>query len=184
MESLAQVKEFKYLGSCSRVEGTMEREIGRENRQQRGGIAFALPHRCNEQRAEPQAKLSIYRRSSFLSSPYGHCGLGGMTERDEIAGTTRPEMSFLRRVAGVSLRDRDAHWAPPLRCFSWARPVGRSLGRDPGLGERLYLTTGLGTPRDPPVRAVSMWPGREVWGPLLELLATRQRSGDDDEMMR
>ncbi|CAB1448574.1 unnamed protein product [Pleuronectes platessa] len=63
-ESLAQVKEFKYLRVLFASEGTMEREIGRSSG---GGIAFALPHRCNEKRAEPQGKaldLPVDLRSS------------------------------------------------------------------------------------------------------------------------
>ena len=39
------MKEFKYLGVLFASEGTMEREIGRRIG---GGIAFALPHRCDE----------------------------------------------------------------------------------------------------------------------------------------
>ena len=47
------MKEFKYLGVLFASEGTMEREIGLSSG---GGIAFALPHRCYEKRAEPQGK--------------------------------------------------------------------------------------------------------------------------------
>ena len=50
-------------------------------------------------------------------------------------------------------------------------------------GERRDYISTLGTPLDPPVRAGQCGPGREVWGPLLELLPPRPDSGyaDDDE---
>uniref|UniRef100_A0A8C5A4J3 ribonuclease H n=1 Tax=Gadus morhua TaxID=8049 RepID=A0A8C5A4J3_GADMO len=55
-ESLAQVKGFKYLGVLFASEGTMEREIGQRIGAAGAVFAFALPHRCNEKRAEPQGK--------------------------------------------------------------------------------------------------------------------------------
>ncbi|KAL3041038.1 hypothetical protein OYC64_011923 [Pagothenia borchgrevinki] len=54
-ESLPQVKEFKYLGVLFSSEGTMECEMGRRIGAG-SGTAVALPHRCDEKRAEPEGK--------------------------------------------------------------------------------------------------------------------------------
>ncbi|CAM4556599.1 unnamed protein product [Leuciscus chuanchicus] len=92
---LPQVEEFKYLGVLYRSEGRMEREIDR-----RIGAASAV-------------KWSMYRsvvvkpidRSIYVPTlTYGH-ELWVMTKRTR-SRTQAAEMSFLRRVAGRSLRDR------------------------------------------------------------------------------
>ncbi|KAL3043760.1 hypothetical protein OYC64_003589 [Pagothenia borchgrevinki] len=76
-ESLPQVKEFKYLGVLFSSEGTMEREMGR-----RIGAAGAVLQ-------------SLYRTV--------------VTKRElsqKAKQIQAAEMGFLRRVAGVSLRDK------------------------------------------------------------------------------
>ncbi len=68
------------------------------------GFAFALPHCCDKRELGRNAKLSIYR-SAFV--PYltrGH-EEWVMTERMRLWIQTA-EMGFLRRVAGISLRDK------------------------------------------------------------------------------
>ncbi|KAI3357004.1 hypothetical protein L3Q82_003641 [Scortum barcoo] len=107
-EVLPQVEEFKYLGVLFTSEGKMEREIDR-----RIGAAsavmrsvYGVPDRRGEEGAESKgAKLSIYRSIYVPTLTYGH-ELWVMTERTRSCGYKRPKMSFLRRVAGRSLRDR------------------------------------------------------------------------------
>jgi len=88
------------------------------------------------------------------------------------------EMSFLRRVAGLSLRDRvrssdirrelgvepllvhversQLRWfghligMPPLRGFPGTSNWEETLGQTQNPLEGLYISSGLGTPRDPP----------------------------------
>ncbi|KAI3362823.1 hypothetical protein L3Q82_001869 [Scortum barcoo] len=105
-EVLPQVEEFKYLGVLFTSEGKMEREIDR-----RIGAASAVMHavgvpdRRGEEGAESKvAKLSIYRSIYVPTLTYGH-ELWVMTERTR-SRIQAAEMSFLRRVAGRSLRDR------------------------------------------------------------------------------
>ncbi|TWW67452.1 R2DM Retrovirus-related Pol polyprotein from type II retrotransposable element [Takifugu flavidus] len=102
-EILPQVEEFKYLGSCTSG-GRMEREIDR-----RIGVASAVMrtlHRSVVVKRElsRKAKLSIYRSIFVPTLTYGH-ELWVMTERTR-SRVQAAEMSFLRRVAGLSLRDR------------------------------------------------------------------------------
>ncbi|XP_056896310.1 transmembrane protein 269 isoform X2 [Takifugu flavidus] len=85
-EILPQVEEFKYLGVLFTSEGRMEREIDR-----RIGAASAV--------------MRTLHRSIFVPTlTYGH-ELWVMTERTR-SRVQAAEMSFLRRVAGLSLRDR------------------------------------------------------------------------------
>ena len=103
-ESLPQVKEFKYLGVLFASEGTMEREIGR-----RIGAAGAVLHSLHrtvvtKRELSRKAKLSIYRAIFVPTLTYGHESRV-MTERTRLR-VQAAEMGFLRRVAGVSLRDR------------------------------------------------------------------------------
>ncbi len=64
----------------------------------------------------------------------------------------------------------DASWSPPFGggpgTLSWEEAPGQTQVEV----ERLYLCTGLGTPRDPPVRAANVAREKEVWGPTLKLL--------------
>ncbi|TWW73603.1 hypothetical protein D4764_15G0009970 [Takifugu flavidus] len=103
-EILPQVEEFKYLGVLFTSEGRMEWEIDR-----RIGAASAVIwtlHRSVVVKRElrRKAKLSIYRSIFIPTLTYGH-ELWVMTERTR-SRVQAAEMSFLRRVAGLSLRDR------------------------------------------------------------------------------
>ncbi|TWW56604.1 hypothetical protein D4764_08G0005910 [Takifugu flavidus] len=87
-------------------------------------------------------------------------------------------MSFLRRVAGLSLRDRlgcplDASL---VRCSGHVPPVG-DPGKTQDTLERLCLSTGLGTPGDPPDELEEVAGEREVWASLLRLLPPRPDPG-------
>ncbi|KAI3351207.1 hypothetical protein L3Q82_005760 [Scortum barcoo] len=106
-EVLPQVEEFKYLGVLFTSEGKIEREIDR-----RIGAASAVMLRSVyrtvvvKKELSRKAKLSIYRscQSTLPTLTYGH-ELWVMTERTR-SRIQAAEMSFLRRVAGRSLRDR------------------------------------------------------------------------------
>ncbi|TWW69735.1 hypothetical protein D4764_18G0005410 [Takifugu flavidus] len=103
-EILPQVEEFKYLGVLFTSGGRMEREIDR-----RIGAASTVMrtlHRSVVVKRElsRKAKLSIYRSIFVPTLTYGH-ELWVMTERTR-SRVQAAEMSFLRRVAGLSLRDR------------------------------------------------------------------------------
>ncbi len=101
---LPQVEEFKYLGVLFTSEGRMEREIDR-----RIGAASAVMRSMYrsvvvKKELSRKAKLSIYRSIYVPTLTYGH-ELWVMTERTR-SRIQAAEMSFLRRVAGRSLRDR------------------------------------------------------------------------------
>ncbi|KAK7940110.1 hypothetical protein WMY93_003436 [Mugilogobius chulae] len=103
-ESLPQVEEFKYLGVLFTSEGRMEREIDR-----RIGAASAVMQSLYrivvvKKELSRKAKLSIYWSIYVPTLTYGH-ELWVMTERTR-SRIQAVEMSFLRRVAGRSLRDR------------------------------------------------------------------------------
>uniref|UniRef100_A0AAV2JL93 ribonuclease H n=1 Tax=Knipowitschia caucasica TaxID=637954 RepID=A0AAV2JL93_KNICA len=103
-EVLPQVEEFKYLGVLFTSEGRMEHEIDR-----RIGAACAVMRSLYrtvvvKRELSRKAKLSIYRSIFVPSLTYGH-ELWVMTERTR-SRIQAVEMSFLRRVAGRSLRDR------------------------------------------------------------------------------
>ncbi len=101
---LPQVEEFKYLGVLFTSEGRMELEIDR-----RIGAASAVMRSMYrsvvvKKELSRKAKLSIYRSIYVPTLTYGH-ELWVMTERTR-SRIQAAEMSFLRRVAGRSLRDR------------------------------------------------------------------------------
>ncbi|KAI3358013.1 hypothetical protein L3Q82_003033 [Scortum barcoo] len=103
-EVLPQVEEFKDLGVLFTSEGKMEREIDR-----RIGTASAVMrsgYRTVMVKKEPsrKVKLSIYWSVYGPTLTYGH-ELWVMTERTR-SRIQAAEMSFLRRAAGRSLRDR------------------------------------------------------------------------------
>ena len=103
-EVLPQVEEFKYLGVLFTSEGRMEREIDR-----RIGAASAVMrtlHRSVVVKRElsRKAKLSIYQSIFVPTLTYGH-ELWVVTERTR-SRVQAAEMSFLRRVAGLSLTVR------------------------------------------------------------------------------
>ncbi|KAK3515715.1 hypothetical protein QTP70_029929 [Hemibagrus guttatus] len=102
-EFLPQVEEFKYLGVLFTSEGRMDREIDR-----RIGAAAAVMRSMYRfvvvKELSQKAKLSIYQSIYVPTLTYGQ-ELWVMTER--VRSQIQPaEMSFLRRVAGRSLRDR------------------------------------------------------------------------------
>ncbi|TWW59478.1 hypothetical protein D4764_06G0010080 [Takifugu flavidus] len=103
-EVLPQVEEFKYLGILFTSEGRMEREINR-----RIGAASTVMRALNrsvvvKKELSRKAKISIYRSIYIPVLTYGH-QRWVMTERTR-SRIQAAEMSFLRRVAGLSLRDR------------------------------------------------------------------------------
>ncbi|TWW78306.1 hypothetical protein D4764_11G0004270 [Takifugu flavidus] len=103
-EILPQVEEFKYLGVLFTSKGRMEREIDR-----RIGAASAVMQTLHQsvvvkRELSRKAKLSIYRSIFVPTLTYGH-ELWVMTERTR-SRVQAAEMSFLRRVARLSLRDR------------------------------------------------------------------------------
>ncbi|TWW74459.1 R2 Retrovirus-related Pol polyprotein from type I retrotransposable element [Takifugu flavidus] len=103
-EVLPQVEEFKYLGILFTSEGRMERKIDR-----RSGAASAVMQVFNrsvmvKKELSRKAKLSIYRLIYVPILTYGH-QRWVMTERTRL-WIQAAKMSFLRRVAGLNLRDR------------------------------------------------------------------------------
>ncbi|KAK3548138.1 hypothetical protein QTP70_004870 [Hemibagrus guttatus] len=103
-EVLPQVEEFKYLGVLFTSEGRMDREIDRWI-----GAAAAVMRSMYrsvvvKKELSRKAKLSIYQSIYVPTLTYGH-ELWVMTERVR-SRIQAAEMSFLRRVAGRSLRDR------------------------------------------------------------------------------
>ncbi|KAK3558055.1 hypothetical protein QTP86_006473 [Hemibagrus guttatus] len=103
-EVLPQVEEFKYLGVLFTSEGRMDREIDR-----RIGAAAAVMRSMYwsvvvKKELSRKAKLLIYQSIYVPTLTYGH-ELWVMTERVR-SRIQAAEMSFLRRVAGHSLRDR------------------------------------------------------------------------------
>ncbi|TWW66924.1 hypothetical protein D4764_20G0009560 [Takifugu flavidus] len=102
-EILPQVEEFKYLGVLFLSEGRMEQEIDR-----RIGAASAvmrtLHHIVVKRELSQKAKLSIYWSIFVPTLTYSH-ERWVMTERTR-SWVQAAEMSFLCRVAGLSLRDR------------------------------------------------------------------------------
>ena len=98
------MKEFKYLGILFSSEGTREREMGRRI----GAAGAVLRSLCRtvvmKRELSQKAKLSIYRSIFVPTLTYGHEGWV-MTERTR-SRIQAAKMGFLRRVAGVSLRDR------------------------------------------------------------------------------
>ncbi|KAK3549179.1 hypothetical protein QTP70_033971 [Hemibagrus guttatus] len=110
-EVIPQVEEFKYLGVLFMSEGRMDREIDR-----RIGAAAAVMRSMYrtvvvKKELSRKAKLSIYQSIYVPTLTYGH-ELWVMTERVRFR-IQAAEMSFLRRVAGRSLRDRDKELCHP-----------------------------------------------------------------------
>ncbi|KAK3514973.1 hypothetical protein QTP70_000742 [Hemibagrus guttatus] len=103
-EVLPQVEEFKYLGVLFTSEGRMDRETDR----QIGAAAAVMRSMYRfvvvKKELSRKAKLSIYQSIYVPTLTYGH-ELWVMTERVR-SRIQAAEMSFLRRVAGRSLRDR------------------------------------------------------------------------------
>uniref|UniRef100_A0A8C6KY55 Reverse transcriptase domain-containing protein n=1 Tax=Nothobranchius furzeri TaxID=105023 RepID=A0A8C6KY55_NOTFU len=103
-EVLPQVEEFKYLGVLFISEGKLEREID-----SRIGAASAVMRALYrsvvvKRELSQKEKLSIYRSIYVPTLTYGH-ELWVVTERTR-SQIEAAEISFLHRVAGLSLRDR------------------------------------------------------------------------------
>ncbi|KAK3548671.1 hypothetical protein QTP70_016417, partial [Hemibagrus guttatus] len=103
-EVLPQVEEFKYLGVLFTSEGRMDREIDRRIGAAAAEMRSMYRSVVVKKELSRKAKLSIYQSIYVPTLTYGH-ELWVMTEkvRSRIQAA---EMSFLRRVAGHSLRDR------------------------------------------------------------------------------
>ncbi|TWW73329.1 hypothetical protein D4764_15G0007230 [Takifugu flavidus] len=103
-EILPQVEGFKYLGVLFTDEGRMEQETDRRI----GAVSAVMRtlHRSIVVKRElsQKAKLSIYRSIFVPTLTHGH-ELWVITEKTR-SRVQAAEMSFLRRVAGLSLRDR------------------------------------------------------------------------------
>ena len=103
-ELLPQVWEFKYHGVLFTSEGRMEREKDR----QFGAASAMMRALCRavvvKKELSRKAKLSIYWSIYVPTLTYGH-ELWVVTERMR-SRIQAAEMSFLRGVAGLSLRDR------------------------------------------------------------------------------
>ncbi|XP_061753818.1 retrovirus-related Pol polyprotein from type-2 retrotransposable element R2DM isoform X2 [Nerophis ophidion] len=104
VETLSQMEEFKYLGVLFTSGGRVDREIDR-----RIGAASSVMRTLYQSvvvkmELSQKAKLSIYRSIYVPILTFGH-ELWVMTERTR-SRVQAAEMSFLRRVAGLSLRDR------------------------------------------------------------------------------
>ncbi|KAK3518681.1 hypothetical protein QTP70_007172 [Hemibagrus guttatus] len=103
-EFLPQVEEFKYLGVLFMIEERMDREIDRWI-----GAAAAVMRSMYQsvvvkKELSRKTKLSIYQSIYVPTLTYGH-ELWVMTKK--IRSRIQPaEMSFLRRVAGCSLRNK------------------------------------------------------------------------------
>ncbi|XP_048870381.1 uncharacterized protein LOC125742436 [Brienomyrus brachyistius] len=101
-EILPQVEEFKYLGVSFTSEGRRDRELDR--RVGAASAVFQALHRFVVAKKELKAKLSIYWTIFVPTLTYGH-QLWVMTERMGL-WLQAAKMRFLRRVSGLSLRDR------------------------------------------------------------------------------
>ncbi|KAK3516029.1 hypothetical protein QTP70_001869 [Hemibagrus guttatus] len=103
-EVLPQVEEFKYLGVLFTSEGRMDREIDRRLSAAAAVMRSMYRSVVVKKELSRKAKLSIYQSIYVPTLTYGH-ELWVMTERVR-SRIQAAEMSFLRRVAGRSLRDR------------------------------------------------------------------------------
>ncbi|TWW76641.1 hypothetical protein D4764_12G0000310 [Takifugu flavidus] len=178
-EVLPQVEEFKYLGILFTSEGGMEREIDR-----RIGAASAVMRALNrsvvvKKELSRKAKFSIYRSIYVPVLTYGR-QRWVMTERTR-SRTQAAEMSFLPRVAGLSLRDRVR--SSDIREGLGVEPlllhIERSRGfvAGPGLAGTWFLTDLLlsssSLHNEPLQSIISFLPTdtRTLWG-LQQLLQT------------
>ncbi|KAI3368473.1 hypothetical protein L3Q82_025489 [Scortum barcoo] len=172
-EVLPQVEEFKYLGVLFTSEGKMEREIDR-----RIGAASASYARSVyrtvvvKKELSRKAKLSIYHRSIYVPTlTYGHELWGGWVRslRDRVRSSVTWEELRSRAAAPLHIERSQLRWLgnqfwmPPGRLpgeVFQACPIREEApGKTQDTLEKLCLSAGLGTPRDPPGRA-----GGSVWG--------------------
>ncbi|KAK3565347.1 hypothetical protein QTP86_007134 [Hemibagrus guttatus] len=103
-EVLPQVEEFKYLGVLFTSDGRMESEIDRRTSAAAAVMRSMYRSVVVKEELSRKAKLSIYQSIYVPTLTYGH-ELCVMTERVR-SWIQVAEMSFLRRVARSSLRDR------------------------------------------------------------------------------
>ncbi|KAK3547092.1 hypothetical protein QTP86_011400 [Hemibagrus guttatus] len=103
-EVLPQVEEFKYLGVLFTSEGRMDHEIDRWIGAEAAVMRSMYRSVVVKKELSQKAKLSIYQSIYIPTLTYGH-EFWVMTERVR-SRIQAAEMSFLRRVAGRSLRDR------------------------------------------------------------------------------
>ncbi|KAK3540202.1 hypothetical protein QTP70_028393 [Hemibagrus guttatus] len=202
-EVLPQVEEFKYLGVLFTSEGRMDCEIDRWI-----GAAAAVMRSMYrsvvvKKELSWKAKLSIYQSIYVPTLTYGH-ELWVMTERVR-SRIQAAEMSFLRRVAGRSLRDKvrssvtregplllhiergQLRWLghlfrmPPGRLpgeVFWACPTGKRPWGRPRTRWRDYVfRLAWECLGVPPEELVEVAREREVWASLLRLLPPRPGSG-------
>ncbi|XP_061642121.1 uncharacterized protein LOC133484062 [Phyllopteryx taeniolatus] len=156
-EILPQVEEFKYLWVLFTSEGGMERESDRPIGAASTVMRTLYRSVVVKKELSRKAKLSIYWSISVPTLTYGH-ELWVVTERKR-SRIQAAEMSFLRRVSGLSLRDwvRSSVIREGLRVEPLFRmPPGHLPGevfQTPGTPqytvERLRLSACLGTPRYP-----------------------------------
>ncbi|KAK3528570.1 hypothetical protein QTP70_003744 [Hemibagrus guttatus] len=113
-EFLPQVEEFKYLWVLFTSEGRMDREIDRWIGAAESVMRSMYRSVVVKKELSRKAKLSIYLSIYIPTLTYGH-ELWVMTEniRSRIQSA---KMSFLRRVAGRSLRDRETRWKGSKAC--------------------------------------------------------------------
>ncbi|KAK3574287.1 hypothetical protein QTP86_004367 [Hemibagrus guttatus] len=174
-EVLPQVEEFKYLGVLFTSEGRMDREIDRRIGAAAAAMRSMYQSVVVKKELSRKAKLSIYQSIYVPTLTYGH-ELWVMTKRVR-SRIQVAEMSFLRRVAGRSLRDR----IPPGRlpgevfraCPTGKRPRGRPRTRWRDYVFQLAREC-LGVP---PEELEEVAREREVWASLLRLLPLRPGSG-------
>ncbi len=182
-ESLPQVKEFMYLGVLFTSGGTTEQATG-----QRTGAGGAVLYSLY--RTVALDVLVCTGLSLFLPSPMVMKD-GSWPKESRDRGHVA-EMGFLKRVAGVSLRDKmrssvicELGVQPLLlctasllvaslgRCSRYVQ-VGWAPGADPSPGGEIYLCTGLVTLQDHPVR-VGCGQGKGHLDPPAETAASATR---------
>ena len=94
---------FSVVAAFSNSGRAESREQRAESREQRAELRSLCRTVVMERELRQKAKLSIYRSISVPTLSYGHEGWV-VTERTR-SRIQAAEMGFLRRVAGVSLRD-------------------------------------------------------------------------------
>ncbi|KAK3515853.1 hypothetical protein QTP70_034764, partial [Hemibagrus guttatus] len=186
-EVLPQVEEFKYLRVLFTSEGRMDCEIDRRIDAAAAVMQSMYQSVVVKKELSRKVKLSIYQSIYVPTLTYGH-ELWVMTERVR-SRIQAAEMSFLRKVAGRSLRGKElchpggvrSRAAAPLhgkgavevaqasvsdasRMSPWRGVLGmphreEAPGKTQYMLERLCLSAGLGTPRGPSGRT-----GGSVWG--------------------
>ncbi|KAF7652554.1 hypothetical protein LDENG_00095270 [Lucifuga dentata] len=103
-ESLPQTEEFKYLGLLFMSEGRMEREIDRQIGTASEVLRTLYRTVVVKRELSQKARLSIYQSIYVPILTYGH-ELWVVTEKTR-SWIQAAEMRFLRRVSGLTLRDR------------------------------------------------------------------------------